>query len=73
MNTDDKAIKLVIGAGEYNNNPGWLHTQADELNLLDEGTWHTMFNTNSITAIIGRTCLGALNIRSGCRSCKSVS
>ena len=22
-----KEIKLVIGAGEYNNNPGWLHTQ----------------------------------------------
>lgn len=27
-------LKIVVGAGEINNNPGWLHTNEDELNLL---------------------------------------
>ncbi|SPU10804.1 Uncharacterised protein [Niallia circulans] len=30
----DETIKIGIGAGEYRNNPGWIHTQEDELNLL---------------------------------------
>ncbi|MCU9613120.1 SAM-dependent methyltransferase [Caldibacillus lycopersici] len=45
-------IKVVIGAGEYVNNPGWLHTQEDELNLLEEKTWRNKFETNSVTAIL---------------------
>ncbi|WP_062104373.1 class I SAM-dependent methyltransferase [Bacillus niameyensis] len=49
MQTD---IKVVIGAGEYNNNPGWIHTQEDELNLLDENTWSNRFAPNSVTAIL---------------------
>jgi predicted SAM-dependent methyltransferase len=47
-----KDIKLVIGAGEYNNNPGWIHTQEQELNLLDRDTWNNRFDINSITAIL---------------------
>ena len=27
MNKDQNEIKIVIGAGEYVNNPGWIHTQ----------------------------------------------
>jgi predicted SAM-dependent methyltransferase len=45
-------IKVVIGAGEYNNNPGWLHTQEAELNLLDQTTWDDMFGLDSIKAIL---------------------
>lgn len=45
-------IKIVIGAGPYNNNPGWIHTQEDELNLLDENTWKERFPPNSISAIL---------------------
>lgn len=52
MAIDQKGIKLVIGSGEYNNNPGWIHTQEKELNLLDRDTWDTRFDTNSITAIL---------------------
>lgn len=52
MNIKQKDIKLVIGAGEYNNNPGWLHTQEEELNLLDEKTWQNRFEENSIAAIL---------------------
>lgn len=28
--------KVVVGAEGYNNNPGWLHTNEEELNLLKE-------------------------------------
>ena len=52
LEVKQKEIKLVIGAGEYNNNPGWLHTQEGELNLVDETTWKTRFSHTSITAIL---------------------
>ncbi|PLT28117.1 class I SAM-dependent methyltransferase [Peribacillus deserti] len=52
MLTKQEEIKVVIGAGEYNNNPGWLHTQEDELNLLNLTTWDEKFDENSITAIL---------------------
>lgn len=48
----EKEIKVVIGAGEYNNNPGWVQTQEVELNLLDETTWDNRFAHNSIIAIL---------------------
>lgn len=44
--------KVVIGAGEYVNNPGWKHMQEVELNLLDENTWQNKFAKNSITTIL---------------------
>jgi len=45
-------IKVVIGAGLYNNNPGWIHTQEEELSLLDKIQWTEKFNVNIITAIL---------------------
>lgn len=45
-------MKIVIGAGEHNNNPGWVHTQEEELNLVDEITWNQQFNRASLTAIL---------------------
>ncbi|WP_425442028.1 class I SAM-dependent methyltransferase [Sediminibacillus massiliensis] len=48
----DKEIRIVIGAGEYNNNPGWIHTQEEEINLIDEDTWNRRFDCQSITAIL---------------------
>lgn len=47
-----KEIRIVIGAGEYNNNPGWLLTQEEELNLLIRPMWEKRFNEESITAIL---------------------
>ncbi len=38
-------IKVVVGAGAFNNNPGWIQTQEDELNLLDKATWKKDLNT----------------------------
>lgn len=52
INIKHKAIKVVIGAGKYNNNPDWLHTQEKELNLLNERTWSKMSDHHSITAIL---------------------
>ena len=34
MVTKQDDIKVVVGAGAFNNNPGWIQTQEDELNLL---------------------------------------
>ena len=48
----NQEIKLVIGAGEHNNNPGWIHTQEEEVNLLNEATWKANFKLNSIDAIL---------------------
>ncbi|MEI5907878.1 SAM-dependent methyltransferase [Bacillus spongiae] len=45
-------IKIVLGAGEYNNNPGWVHSQEGELNLLDETTWKNKYSTCSIAAFL---------------------
>ncbi|WP_298828851.1 SAM-dependent methyltransferase [uncultured Planococcus sp.] len=47
-----KEIKVVIGADNYNNNPGWIHTQEEELSLLDETTWKNQFKKGSISAIL---------------------
>jgi predicted SAM-dependent methyltransferase len=63
-------IKLVIGAGEYNNNPGWLHTQEEELNLLDENTWQNRFNKSSITAILAEHLWEHLTYEEGIEAAK---
>ncbi len=47
---DDK--KVVIGAGPYNNNPGWYHTQEDELDLLKEETWQQRFTPSTLSAVL---------------------
>lgn len=51
MGSED-SIKVVIGAGNYNNNPGWIHTQETELNLLKRKDWENKFQKNSVSAIL---------------------
>ncbi len=58
-------IKIVIGAGEYNNNPGWIHTQEKELNLLDDTTWKERFKPVSITAILAEHVWEHLTLEEG--------
>lgn len=58
-------IKVVIGAGEYNNNLGWIHTQQDELNLIDMDTWNKKFDENSLTAILAEHVWGHLSYEEG--------
>ena len=64
-------IKVVIGAGEYNNNPGWLHTQEEELNLLDVNTWRDKFDENSITAILAEHIWEHLTYEEGIEAAKN--
>src|SRR5690606_36832357 len=45
-------LKIVIGAGEYNDNPGWLLKQESELNLLKRDNWAKRFNPNTVDAIL---------------------
>ncbi|KZE69227.1 protein distantly related to SAM-dependent methyltransferase [Fictibacillus phosphorivorans] len=63
-------IKIVIGAGVYNNNPGWLHTQEEELNLLDESKWAVKFEKNSISAILAEHVWEHLTYEEGVQAAK---
>jgi hypothetical protein len=44
--------KLVIGTGDYNNNPTWLQTQKTELSLLRRVNWEKKFAPRTISAIL---------------------
>jgi predicted SAM-dependent methyltransferase len=68
MNAEE--IKIVIGAGEYNNNPGWLHTQETELDLLDDTEWKKKFTAESITAILAEHVWEHLSYEEGMTAAK---
>ncbi|MGM7723690.1 class I SAM-dependent methyltransferase [Metabacillus sp. Hm71] len=63
-------IKVVIGAGEYNNNPGWIHTQENELNLIDITTWKVRFDKDSLTAILAEHVWEHLSFEEGIEAAK---
>ena len=65
-------IKVVVGAGVFNNNPGWIQTQEDELNLLDKATWEGRFEYNSISAILAEHVWEHLTFEEGVRALKFV-
>ncbi|QKE72416.1 SAM-dependent methyltransferase [Arthrobacter citreus] len=52
MSINREKLRVVIGAGEYNNNPTWIQTQEEELNLLEKSTWERKFEKNTISAIL---------------------
>lgn len=52
MDSTQLDLRVVIGAGDYNNNPGWIQTQEEELNLLDAKTWEAKFDKMSLSAIL---------------------
>ncbi|MCM3693799.1 class I SAM-dependent methyltransferase [Neobacillus niacini] len=70
MGKRKEEIKVVIGAGEYNNNPGWVHTQEEELNLINENTWDNMFVRNSITTILAEHVWEHLTFEEGMQAAK---
>ncbi len=47
-----ESLRVVVGAGQYNYNPGWVHTQETELNLLKREDWEKKFPLNSLEAIL---------------------
>ena len=70
LDLKQEEIKLVIGAGEYNNNPGWLHTQEEELNLIDMNVWNDKFDKESITAILAEHVWEHLTYEEGLKAAK---
>jgi predicted SAM-dependent methyltransferase len=64
-------IRVVIGAGEYNNNPGWILTQEDELNLLDPQTWKKQFGEGTISAILAEHVWEHLTYEEGVEAAKN--
>ncbi|KGA96472.1 hypothetical protein AJ85_11335 [Alkalihalobacillus alcalophilus ATCC 27647 = CGMCC 1.3604] len=46
------SLKIVIGAGPYQNNPGWLHTQEEHLSLTNPKNWETHFEKGTLHAIL---------------------
>ncbi|PDY45226.1 class I SAM-dependent methyltransferase [Bacillus pseudomycoides] len=63
-------LKIVVGAGEFNNNPGWLHTNEEELNLLKREDWIKRFNPNSLTAILAEHVWEHLSYEEGVEAAK---
>lgn len=47
MAVKQNEIKVVTGA--FKNNPGWIQTQENELNLLVETIWVEKFECNSVS------------------------
>jgi predicted SAM-dependent methyltransferase len=70
MTVKQEDIKVVIGAGEFNNNPGWLHTQEEELNLLNSASWKSKFENNSLTAILAEHVWEHLTYQEGLEAAK---
>ena len=64
-------VRVVIGAGVYNNNPGWIHTQEEELGLLDKKQWIERFNDNSVTAILAEHVWEHLTYEEGIEAAKN--
>ncbi|PYI54506.1 class I SAM-dependent methyltransferase [Paenibacillus flagellatus] len=63
-------IRVVIGAGTTNNNPGWIHTQEDELNLLHPDDWDRAFEPDSVTAVLAEHVWEHLTYEEGVRAAK---
>ena len=70
MNDYTRNIKIVIGSGEYNNNPTWLQTQEAELNLLKKIDWEDKFSRNSLEAILAEHVWEHLTYEEGVKSAR---
>jgi predicted SAM-dependent methyltransferase len=64
-------IRVVIGAGEYSNNPTWMQTQEKDLNLLNERDWAALFSDNSIQAILAEHVWEHLTYEEGVQAAKN--
>ena len=63
-------LKIVIGSGEFNNNPTWLQTQETELNLLKKDDWEDKFSSNSLEAILAEHVWEHLTYEEGVKSAR---
>ena len=64
-------IRVVIGSGDYAlNNPGWLHTQEVDLNLLRRDDWLRRFAPGSLSAILAEHVWEHLTVDEGTRAAR---
>ncbi|WP_028775951.1 class I SAM-dependent methyltransferase [Shimazuella kribbensis] len=64
-------LRIVIGAGKYNNNPEWTHTQKNELHLLKTDDWLRKFKKESISAILAEHVWEHLTYEEGIQAAKN--
>lgn len=64
-------LRVVVGAGEYDNNPKWTQFQEDELDLLDQLTWEKKFKRESIDAILAEHVWEHLTWEEGLKAAKN--
>lgn len=48
----ERDLRVVVGAGEYDNNPDWMQTQETEVNLLKRDDWERRFKPDTLQAIL---------------------
>ncbi|OZB99017.1 SAM-dependent methyltransferase [Paenibacillus sp. XY044] len=70
MRGRNKDIRVVIGAGGYNNNPEWTQTEETELNLLRREQWSDRFEPNTITAVLAEHVWEHLDFEEGVKAAK---
>jgi predicted SAM-dependent methyltransferase len=63
-------IKVVIGAGEYNKGADWIHTQEEDLSLLNEEDWKDRFYPESISVILSEHVWEHLTYEEGKKAAK---
>ena len=62
----NEELRVVIGVGEYNNNPEWIKTQESELNLLRKEQWDRSVHSKYSFSNFSRACMGTLRFRRRC-------
>lgn len=70
MRVQNEDIRVVIGAGEYNNNPDWIQTEESELNLLQLDQWAERFLPNTVSAILAEHVWEHLDFEEGVEAAK---
>ncbi len=63
--------KIIIGAGNITYD-GWISTQANELNLLDEETFKNMLEENSVDAFLAEHVFEHLTFDEGIKAAKII-
>ena len=61
-------IRVVVGSGGSANNPGWIHTEESELNLLVRADWEARLAKNSLTVILAEHVWEHLTYEDGVRA-----
>lgn len=71
MTFPNEVVRVVVGSGEYSNNPGWKHTNEADLNLLNRKHWSSQFSPASIGAILAEHVWEHLSYEEGVLAAKT--